>query len=332
MELDISNAITNDKNVNNNNDRFTKDLLKSLEKALDEKNYVINTNTGTFHLKDSGCGNLTNLKEENMKEIFGARAELEKESLKACKKCVGNLLYDIRIPSSKREELDKEYENVIDKTNYKFIDLSEKYKDYWESRVHNMEDDVASTIGLSRTKLDELTVYKNDLLGDAIDKSIFEIANREKITLYRKQFGAHNSNNQMSYSIDKYERNRVKPKYENIKANDTLNEYEEDDILFQYNRDGSITVREDLRKEAIYRACEKCMKHKEEQDKEVEENKVEGHIYQTESGNEHVFLEDIETGEVFEDIDFVNDIYDYTTAVYQVQDGEYVKVQQGYYE
>lgn len=328
MELDISNAIANDKNVKNNNDNFTKDLLESLEKALDEKNYVINTNTGTFHLENSGCNNLVNVKEE----ILATKVGLEKEGLTACKKCVGDLAYDVRVPLSKREELDKEYENVIDKTNYNFIDLSEKYKDYWESRVHNIEDDVASTIGLSKSKLDELTVYKNDLLGDAIDKSIFEIANREKITICRKQFGTHNSNDEMCYSISKYERNRVKPKYENIKANDTLNEYEDDDILFQYNKDGSITVREDLRKEALYLACEKCMKYKEEQDKEIKENKIEGHIYQTESGNENVFLEDIETGEVFEDIDFVNDIYDYTTAVYQVQDGEYVKIQQGYYE
>lgn len=223
----------------------------------------------------------------------------------------------------------KTEEKKLDKSQYNFADLSEKFKkNYWEHRIGHMEDDIASTIGLSRSTYEIM----GDSLTNEIDKSIAEIATRENTVLYRKEFDGHGGDNDKTYSVDKYEINSKEVKHEDLKLNNLLDKYEDEDIIFQYDEKNNIIVRDDLKQEAIYKACEKCMKYKKEQDKEIAKYKIEGHMYQVVSGLPENRLEDVDTGEMFDDIDFGNDIDDGTTSVYQVQDGEYVKVYDGYYE
>lgn len=230
------------------------------------------------------------------------------------------------------EELHKNLEEKkVDKNQYDFIDLSERYKnDYWEFRIGHMEDDIASTIGLSKSTYEELLIYGS--LNKAIDESIFELANREGVTLYRKEFGANWSIDDKVYNVDKYEINGREVKHEKVETKSTLQKYKNKDIIFQYDEKNHVIVRDDLKQEAIYKACEKCMKYKNQQDKEVAKYKIEGHMYQTIGCMPISYLGDVETQDEFEDIDFVNDIYDDSTSVYQVQNGEYVKIYDGYFE
>lgn len=226
------------------------------------------------------------------------------------------------------ENLKKDLECALKRAekNYNYIDLSEKYSDYWNERLEILEYDVASTIGLSRLKADNLFECGNTSLTDAINESILEVAEENGVTLYK--LGYKSSNN--TYDVKIYEDDKSEIKSDEIEGKSIFKRYEGKDLIFEYNDRGKVIIRDDLKEEIIKKACEKCMKYKEKQDEENEEFKAEGELYNCFEGEGYIFLEN-EEGDRVEDIDFVcNDFKG--EGYYKVIDKKYVKVDDEIYE
>ena len=197
---------------------------------------------------------------------------------------------------------------------------STQYNNYWKYQKF-MEDNVSSTIGLSRSAND--ITYKKEL-SDAIDDSILEVADKEG-TLYRKQFSANGSPNGNVYKIDKFDNGEIE--HLKIPVNEIPNKYKDEDIIFQYTKDGQIEVREDLKEEAVEIASKKCKDLKLKEDEKAEDFKKEGHIYSAFEDDGYIFLKDLteKGGAILEDIDFAVNLYE-GEGKYQVIDGKYKKM------
>ena len=151
-----------------------------------------------------------------------------------------------------------------------------------------------------------------------------EIAENEG-TLYRKQFMSNGSNNGGFYNIDKFENGKIT----NLTIPKSIipSEFANKDIIFQYNDNGTIKVRDDLKEEAINLASQKVKNLRNKEQEINAEFKKEGHIYEAFEDDGYIFLKDITEERDFsiEDIDFVVDNYK-GEGKYQVTNGEYKKI------
>ncbi len=205
-----------------------------------------------------------------------------------------------------------ENNNVVNEIN-----KTSKYDSYW--RYQNfLEDNVSASIGLSRYAND---ITYRDELSEAIDDSILELSSK-KGTLYRKQFFPNGSDKGLVYDIEKFENG----KKENLRVpySKIPSQYENKDIIFEIKKDGSIKIREDIKKEVINLASKKCEELKVKEDEKANNFKEEGHIYKAIEDDGYIFLQDTteEGKNIIEDIDFVVDNYE-GDGKYQVVNGEY---------
>lgn len=231
-----------------------------------------------------------------------------------------NLVNEIK-ESNLVQNFINELSNYIEKNSE--LKLAEnKYSDYWDYQ-NFMEDNVAATIGISRWAT---VVTYSDELRESVDESILELSKREG-TLYRKQFMANGSENGMVYNIEKFENGkieRLRIPYDQIPSI-----YKDEDIIFQYKKDGSIQIRMDLKDEVVKMTSEKCENLKIKENEKAEDFKREGHIYEAFEDDGYIFLNDLTEERDFsiEDIDFVVDCYQ-GDGTYQVIDGEYRKIEE----
>ena len=227
---------------------------------------------------------------------------------------------------------------IQNKKQYNFIDLSKRYQDFWEYK-NDFEDNVCATLGISRYDRD---IKYNEELYKAVDKSIFEIAQREGTALYiaTGPMGSLRISDtgkmeiDTVYDVNKYENGKLE--YLKTKEIDGLPKDMDSDgnyrkIIYQVNEDGKVKIREDLKEEIIKSACEKCANLREKTVKEAKEYKKEGHLYEAHELDGYTFLNDItEENYSFEDIDFVVDNFK-GEGTYQVIDGKYTKISDEFY-
>lgn len=213
----------------------------------------------------------------------------------------------------------KDYLEKDDDRNIMNLANQNKYNNYWKYQ-NFMEDNVSAKIGLSRWGND---ITYHDELSKAVDDSIMEIAENEG-TLYRKQFMPNGSNNGGFYNIDKFENGQIT----NLTIPKSIipSEFANKDIIFQYNDNGTIKVRDDLKEKAINLASQKAKNLRNKEQEINAEFKKEGHIYEAFENDGYIFLKDITEERDFsiEDIDFVVDNYK-GEGRYQVINGEYKK-------
>ena len=214
----------------------------------------------------------------------------------------------------------KDYLEKGDDRNIMNLANQNKYNNYWKYQ-NFMEDNVSAKIGLSRWGND---ITYHDELSKAVDDSIIEIAENED-TLYRKQFMSNGSNNGGFYNIDKFENGKIT----NLTIPKSIipSEFANKDIIFQYNDNGTIKVRDDLKEKAINLASQKVKNLRNKEQEINAEFKKEGHIYEAFEDDGYIFLKDITEERDFsiEDIDFVVDNYK-GEGKYQVTNGEYKKI------
>ena len=214
----------------------------------------------------------------------------------------------------------KDYLEKGDDRNIMNLTNQNKYNNYWKYQ-NFMEDNVSAKIGLSRWGND---ITYHDELSKAVDDSIIEIAENED-TLYRKQFMSNGSNNGGFYNIDKFENGQIT--HLTIPKSIIPSELANKDIIFQYNDNGTIKVRDDLKEKAINLASQKVKNLRNKEQEINAEFKKEGHIYEAFEDDGYIFLKDITEERDFsiEDIDFVVDNYK-GEGKYQVTNGEYKKI------
>ncbi len=238
-------------------------------------------------------------------------------------KNLGKELSQSKVLSNFVNEFINELKGYLEKGNNRNIMNivnQNKYSNYWEYQ-NFMEDNVSAKIGLSRWGND---VNYYDDLSKAVDDSIMEIAEREG-TLYRKQFTANGSANGGFYNVDKFENGKIT--HISISEDKVPKAFQNKDIIFQFDENGDIKVRTDLKEKVVNLASEKSSELKAMESKRNNEYKKEGHIYEAIEDDGYVFLNDIteERGFGIEDIDFVTDIYN-GEGKYQVINGEYQKI------
>ena len=214
----------------------------------------------------------------------------------------------------------KDYLEKGDNKNMVNVDKENKYSNYWECQ-NFIEDNVSAKIGLSRFGND--ITYSDDL-SKAVDDSILKISKKEG-TLYRKQFMWNGSDNGGFYNVDKFENGKITQI--TIPRSAIPSEFENKDIIFQYKKDGTIKIREDLKEKAINLTSDRLKNLKEKETNRNNEFKQEGHIYDAFEDDGYVFLNDLTEERDFsiEDIDFVVDNYE-GDGKYQVINGEYEKI------
>ena len=214
----------------------------------------------------------------------------------------------------------KDYLEKGDNKNIMNVNKESKYSNYWDYQ-NFIEDNVSATIGLSRYGTN-ITYYNE--LNKAVDDSILEISKGEG-TLYRKQFSSNGSTNGGFYNVDKFENGEIT--HISISEDKVPKTFKNKDIIFQFNENGDINVRTDLKEKVVNLASEKSSELKVMESKRNNEYKKEGHIYEAIEDDEYVFLNDVteERGFGVEDIDFVADIYN-GEGKYQVINGEYQKI------
>lgn len=214
----------------------------------------------------------------------------------------------------------KDYLEKGDNKNIMNVNKESKYSNYWDYQ-NFIEDNVSATIGLSRYGTN-ITYYNE--LNKAVDDSILEISKGEG-TLYRKQFSSNGSTNGGFYNVDKFENGEIT--HISISEDKVPKTFKNKDIIFQFNENGDINVRTDLKEKVVNLASEKSSELKVMESKRNNEYKKEGHIYEAIEDDEYVFLNDVteERGFGVEDIDFVANIYN-GEGKYQVINGEYQKI------
>ena len=195
-----------------------------------------------------------------------------------------------------------------------------KYNNYWEYQ-NFMEDNVSANIGLSRWGTD--ITYNNEL-SKAVDDSILELAEKEG-ALYRKQFTRNGSDNVGFYNLDKIEKGKIT--HMSISEDKVPKAFQNKDIIFQFNENGDINVRTDLKEKVVNLASEKSSDLKELETERNNKYKKEGHTYEAFEDDGYIFLNDLTEERDFsiEDIDFVVNNYK-GDGTYKVIDGEYKKI------
>lgn len=197
---------------------------------------------------------------------------------------------------------------------------STKYSKYWDYQKF-MEDNVAASIGISRWSAD---IRYRDELAEAIDDSILELAETEG-ALYRKKSTPNGPTNNPIYNVDKFENGNIQ--HLTLSPNKVPKEFDNEDIIFQYQSDGTTKVRMDLKEKAIKLASQNAEYLKIKENEKALDYKQEGHIYKAVEDDGYIFLKDLteERDYVLEDIDFVVDDFQ-GEGKYQVINGEYKKI------
>ena len=183
------------------------------------------------------------------------------------------------------EEL-KEYLEKGDDRNSMNVVNQNKYSNYWDYQ-NFIEDNVSANIGLSRWRTD---ITYNDKLNKAVDDSILELSEKEG-TLYRKQFATNGSANGGFYNVDKFENGKIT--HISISEDKVPKTFQNKDIIFQFNENGDIKVRTDLKEKVVNLASEKSSELKAMESKRNNEYKKEGHIYEVIEDDGYIFLNDI---------------------------------------
>ncbi len=214
----------------------------------------------------------------------------------------------------------RDYLEKDDNGNNMNLVSQNKYSNYWDYQ-NFMEDNVSATIGLSRYGND--IIYYNEL-NKAVDDSILELSEKEG-TLYRKQFTANGSANGGFYNVDKFENGEIT--HIIISQDKVPKAFQNKDIIFQFNENGDIKVRTDLKEKVVNLASEKSSDLKEVESERNNKYKKEGHIYEAFEDDGYIFLNDLTEERDFsiEDVDFVVDNYK-GDGKYQVINGEYKKI------
>ena len=214
----------------------------------------------------------------------------------------------------------KDYLEKGDNKNIMNINKESKYSNYWDYQ-NFIEDNVSATIGLSRYGTN-ITYYNE--LNKAVDDSILEISEGEG-TLYRKQFSSNGSANGGFYNVDKFENGEIT--HISIPEDKVPKIFQNKDIIFQFNENGDINVRTDLKEKVVNLASKKAEKLREKEQEINAEFKKEGHIYEVFEDDGYIFLNDLTEERDFsvEDIDFVTDVYN-GEGKYQVINEEYKKI------
>lgn len=214
----------------------------------------------------------------------------------------------------------KDYLEKGDNKNIMNVNKESRYSNYWDYQ-NFIEDNVSATIGLSRWSTDIL--YSNEL-SKAVNNSILEISKKEG-TLYRKQFTANGSVAGEFYNVDKYENGEITNI--TISKDEVPKSFQDKDIIFQFDENGTINVRTDLKEEIVNLASKKVANLKEKENERNNEYKKEGHIYEAFEDDGYIFLNDITEEKSFsiEDIDFVTNNYK-GDGKYKVINGEYKKI------
>ena len=236
-------------------------------------------------------------------------------------KNLGKDLLENKVLSSFVNNFINELKDYLEKGNNNMNLVNKnKYSNYWEYQ-NFMEDSVSARVGLSRWGND-ITYYNE--LDKVVDDSILDLTSKER-TLYRKQFLWNGSNNGEFYNVDKFENGQI----EQIKIPKDIipSEFENKDIIFQYNKNGTIKIRDDLKEEVINLASQKAEKLRDKEQERNAEFKKEGHKYEAFEDDGYIFLIDLTETRDFsiEDIDFVVDNYQ-GDGKYQVINGEYKKI------
>lgn len=195
-----------------------------------------------------------------------------------------------------------------------------KYSKYWKEQKF-LEDSVSATIGISRRASD--ITYKKEL-SQAVDESILELSESEG-TLYRKKFKPNGPTNDPIYKVDKFENGKIEHLF--LPADKVPKGFDNKDIIFQYNEDGTAIVRMDLKEKIVKEASKKTEYLKEKENEKALEYKKEGHVYNAVEDDGYIFLKDLSEKReyILEDIDFVVDCYQ-GEGKYKVINGEYKKV------
>ena len=125
--------------------------------------------------------------------------------------------------------------------------------------------------------------------------------------------------------MDKFENGKIT--HISISEDKVPKTFQNKDIIFQFNENGDIKVRTDLKEKVVNLASEKSSELKAMESKRNNEYKKEGHIYEVIEDDGYIFLNDITEERDFsiEDIDFIVDSYN-GEGKYQVINGEYKKI------
>lgn len=238
-------------------------------------------------------------------------------------KNLGKDLFESKVVSNFVNEFINELKEYLEKGNNRNvmnIVSQNKYSNYWEYQ-NFIEDNVSARVGLSRWGND-ISYY--DELDKVVDDSILDISNKEG-TIYRKQFIWNGSNDGGFYNVDKFENGQSTQI--TLPKDIIPSEFENKDIIFQYNKNGTIKIRDDLKEEVINIASQKAEKLRDKEQERNAEFKKEGHIYEAFEDDGYIFLNDLTEKRDFsiEDIDFVVDNYE-GDGKYQVINGEYKKI------
>lgn len=214
----------------------------------------------------------------------------------------------------------KDYLEKGDNRNSMNVVNQNKYSNYWNYQ-NFIEDNVSANIGLSRYGND-ITYYNK--LSEAVDNSILELSEK-KGTLYRKQFTVNGSSNGGFYNVDKFENGMIE--HVSLSEEKIPKSFKDEDIIFQFDKNGNIQIREDLKQEVINMASRKTSNFKELESERNNEYKKEGHIYEVFEDDGYIFLNDLTEERKFsiEDVDFVVDSYQ-GEGKYQVINGKYTKM------
>lgn len=202
--------------------------------------------------------------------------------------------------------------NTVNKPN--------KYSKYWYYQ-NFIEDNVAANIGISRWGAN-IKYHKE--LSESVNNSILKLTEKEG-TLYRKQFMPNGATDNPMYNVDRFDNGNIEHLI--LPKDKVPNEVDNEDIIFQYEKENVVKIRTDLKEKVVELASKNAKYLKLIENEKNLDYKREGHVYVAIEDDGYVFLKDLteKRGYVLEDIDFVVDCYK-EEGKYQVINGVYKKV------
>ena len=245
-------------------------LLKNIGKnaVIEDLDFSMNdyTQSGLYQVKD---GKYVKISDDIMKSIDD---EME---------------YRAKIKEKEKKE------NKVKAEGFNVEENLEKYNKYWSEHFTQIEDKIGQRLGLSPVE-----GIDNSIIEETLKETFMELAKSEKIDIYRCAFPETYST---TVSVTKYAKDRVKPKYTSIPTQD-LPDGSKNDRIFVYNKDGSTTLREDLKEKAMENTAEKLKYLKEKENEELQEFKKEGYLYKYYIPEK--MLLDLQTEDAIQDLDF----------------------------
>ena len=195
----------------------------------------------------------------------------------------------------------------------------EKYNEYWSefyTEYTTLADKVGQRLGLSPSK-----GTKNSIINQTLEETFMELAKSEKNDIYK--CNSSDVFRRDYIAVYKYAKDKTKSEYMNVPFEDIPDEQIRD-IIFVYNKDGSTTLREDLKEKAMELTTEKLKYLKEEEDKELQEFKQEGYLCKYNELRKTLYS--FQTEGVVQDLDFAFN-KEKGSGLYQVTNGKYEKIE-----